>query len=84
MALPAEKDRYTFADVLTWPDDRRAEIINGESVMMAPPSRVHQEIVAELTRQFGNYLEGKRYEVYPAPFAVRLFEKETSRRTWTR
>ena len=44
--------------------------------MMAPPSSVHQEIVAELTRQFGNYLEGKRCKVYPTPFGVRLFERD--------
>lgn len=76
MALPAEKARYTFADCLTWEEKERIEIINGEAVMMAPPSSVHQEIVAELTRQFGNYLEGKRCKVYPAPFGVRLFERD--------
>lgn len=47
--------------------------------MMAPPSRVHQEIVTELTRQIANYLEGKKCKVYPAPFAVRLFEKAEDR-----
>jgi Uma2 family endonuclease len=44
--------------------------------MMAPPSSVHQEILAELTRQIGNFLEGKRCKVYPAPFGVRLFEQD--------
>lgn len=76
MALPAENKRYTFADVLTWDESERIEIINGEAFMMAPPSRAHQEILAELTRQFGNYLEGKRCKVYPAPFGVRLFEQD--------
>ena len=77
MALPAEKERYTFADVLTWPDNERAEIINGEPVMMAPPPyRVHQEISFEISRQIGNYLDGKRCKVYPAPFGVRLFEQD--------
>lgn len=76
MALPAENKRYTFADVLTWDEDDRIEIINGEAFMMAPPSRVHQEISFEIGRQLGNYLEGKRCKVYPAPFGVRLFEKE--------
>ena len=75
MALPAEKERYTFADVLAWEENERAEIIDGEAVMMAPPSSIHQEIAAEVTRQFGNYLEGKRCKVYPAPFGVRLFER---------
>ena len=76
MALPAEKERYTFADVLTWDEDERIEIIDGEAVMMAPPSRIHQKISGEIFRQFANYLEGKKCEVYPAPFGVRLFEKD--------
>ena len=76
MALPAEKERYTFADVLTWPDDERAEIIDGEAVMMAPPTTAHQLISFEIGRQLGNYLEGKKCCAIPAPFAVRLFEKD--------
>ena len=77
MALPAEKERYTFADVLTWEENERAEIINGEAVMMAPPpSRIHQEISGEIFRQLANYLEGKKCRVYHAPFAVRLFEQD--------
>lgn len=76
MALPAEKERYTFTDVLTWEENDRIEIINGEAVMMAPPSRVHQKISGEIFRQIANYLEGKTCEVYPAPFGVRLFEKD--------
>ena len=77
MALPAEKERYTFADVLAWPDDERAELIDGEVVLMAPaPSRVHQGISMELSRQFANYLEGKKCKAYHAPFDVRLFEQD--------
>lgn len=77
MALPAKKDRYTFADCLTWGENERIEIINGETVMMAPaPSRAHQEISGEIFRQLANYLEGKKCKVYHAPFNVRLFEQE--------
>ena len=76
MPLPAPKDRYTFADCLTWGESERIEIINGEAVMMAPPSRVHQEVLMELSAQIHSYLAGKKCRVYPAPFAVRLFEKD--------
>lgn len=77
MALPAEQRRFTFADVLTWDEDERAEIINGEVVMMAPPpTSEHQEISMELSAQLHTYLKGKRCKVYAAPFAVRLFEKD--------
>lgn len=75
MALPAENRRYTFADALTWDESERVEIINGEAFMMAPPSRVHQEISVAITAQLYNYLEGKQCKVYPAPFGVRLFEQ---------
>ena len=76
MPVPAPKDRYTFADCLTWGENERIEIINGEAVMMAPPSRVHQEVLMELSAQIHAYLSGKKCKVYPAPFAVRLFEKD--------
>ena len=76
MALPAAKARYTLADVLTWGEDERIEIINGEAVMMAPPTRAHQKAVMELSGQLYAYLKGKKCEVYPAPFAVRLFEQD--------
>ena len=77
MALPAEKAQYTFADVLTWPDNERAELIDGEAVMMSPPpSSGHQEISGELFAQLHAYLKGKTCKVYAAPFAVRLFEQD--------
>ena len=37
---------------------------------------IRQEILMELSRQLANFLEGKKCKVYPAPFAVRLFEKD--------
>ena len=79
MALPAEKVRYTFADVLLWDGDEHIEIINGEAFMMATPSRIHQEITGELFRQLANFLEGKQCKVYSAPFGVRLFEQDGDR-----
>ena len=56
MALPAAKERYTFADVLTWEENERIEMIEGEAVMMAPPSVGHQRVSIEIFRQFTNYL----------------------------
>ena len=79
MALPAEEPRYTFADALTWGEDERIEIIDGEAVMMAPPLRVHQKISMELSSQIHEFLRGKRGEVFAAPFAVRLFEENGDR-----
>lgn len=75
MAVPQEKARYSFADVLTWDENERIELLDGEPVMMAPPSRIHQEVSGEIFRQLANFLEGKKCKVYAAPFAVRLFEE---------
>ena len=76
MALPAKKERFTFADCLTWEEDERIELINGEAFMMAPPSSRHQRIVMGLSGQLYAYLRGKSCEIFPAPFAVRLFEQD--------
>ena len=76
MALPAENNTFTFADYLTWNEDEHIELIDGEAVMMAPPSTAHQLISGELFRQLANFLEGKKCRAIPAPFAVRLFENE--------
>ena len=76
MAFTAKKIQYTFADVLSWDESEHIEIINGEAFAMAAPSRMHQKISMELSRQLANYLEGKKCEVYPAPFSVRLFEQD--------
>lgn len=76
MPLPAKKERYTFADILTWPEDERVEIIDGEAFMMAGASPRHQEISFQIERQLGDYLEGKRCKLYHAPMDVRLFEQD--------
>jgi len=72
LPFPEEKQSYTYADYLSWPEDVRAEIIEGSLYMKAAPSRIHQKISIELSRQIANYLVGKDCEVYPAPFHVVL------------
>lgn len=79
MAVPKEKERYTFADCLTWDEKDRIEIIDGDAYMMSPPNRAHQRICGELFRQLANFLYDKKCEVYIAPFGVRLFEQEGDR-----
>ena len=37
MELPVEKEYYTFADCLTWPESDRIEIIDDQAYMMSPP-----------------------------------------------
>lgn len=73
MPLP-KQSYYTAEDYWNLPDGQRAELINGQLYAMAPPSRIHQEIVQQLSRVIGNYISDKRGDckVYPAPFAVNL------------
>jgi len=68
--------RYTFADYLTWIDDKRRELINGFVNLMTPaPSRIHQRILGSIHGQIWTYLKGKKCEVYSAPFDVRFPSK---------
>ncbi len=75
MGLAAKKQtkKFTYSDYLSWNDDERWEIINGEAYNMTPaPGTTHQLIISELIRKIGNQLEGKTCKVIPAPFDVRL------------
>ncbi len=72
MPLPKQAIQYSYADYLTWGEDERWEIVDGIPYMHVAPSRAHQAILMELSRQISNYLVGKPCKVYPAPFCVRL------------
>ncbi len=64
--------RYTYADYLTWLDDKRRELFEGFVNLMTAPIRKHQKISFKLTLRIGVFLENKKCEVYVAPFDVRL------------
>lgn len=69
-----KKSNYTIEDIYALPDGERAELIDGDLYMMSPPGRIHQELVYQLGRKIGDYIDSKYGEckVYPAPFAVFL------------
>lgn len=48
MALTQEK-YYTAEDYYNMPEDIQAELLDGEIVYMTSPSRIHQEILMELS-----------------------------------
>jgi len=67
-----EPDRFTYADYLTWPDEERWELIDGEAYDMSPgPEVQHQRIVVRLSTRFAVHLEGKPCQVFVAPLDVR-------------
>ena len=69
-----EVKRYTIEDIMKLPEGQRAELINGRWYDMSAPSRVHQEIVMNLSSALHEYIKsnGGDCKVYPAPFAVFL------------
>ena len=73
MPLPKEH-LHTIEDIYNLPDGQRAELIDGVIYDMAPPGRIHQKIVLELSGTIRYYIKTNSgsCEVYPAPFAVFL------------
>jgi Uma2 family endonuclease len=71
---------YTIEDIYDLPDGERAELIDGKIYDMSSPSRTHQKIVSYVSRAIGNYIESNngKCEVYPSPFAVFLYDDETT------
>ena len=70
----AQNRTYTIDDIYALPDGQRAELIDGQMFMMAPPNTMHQRISYALARKISDYIDGKKgnCEVFLAPFAVFL------------
>ena len=51
MPIPQERT-YTSEDYWNLPEGQRAELIDGKLYAMAPPNRIHQELVMEISLQF--------------------------------
>ena len=73
MALPKEK-LHTTEDIYALPEGQRAELIDGQMYMMAPPNYLHQKIVGELHTAINNFIKSRNgsCETIIAPFAVFL------------
>lgn len=80
MSEPVRKvdESYTYADLLTWPEDQRCELIDGMLYNMTPtPGLYHQEIIGEFHVQFHNYLRHHRpCRVFLPPCDVRLPKRD--------
>lgn len=77
MAL-AKPNIFTEEDYYRLPENVRAELIDGQFYDMSSPSRIHQRILGHLYVTIANYINSKGgpCEVYPAPFAVKLFNDD--------
>ena len=63
---------YTYAEYLLWKFEERVELLKGKLFKMSAPSINHQRVSRKLSTKIDNYLEGKRGEVFSAPFDVVL------------
>lgn len=65
--------RYTYADYLKWNFEERLELIKGRIYKMSPaPTSLHQRVSSRLQGEMYVLLKGKRCQLFPAPFDVRL------------
>ena len=70
MSLP-DNPICTAEDYWNLPEGERAELIDGQLYALASPSRIHQEIIIELTYHFQHYIKSNKgnCKIYAAPFA---------------
>ena len=69
-------EQFTYGDILRSHDEVPMELIDGQVLLMAPPSTRHQWTNMDLGRQFSTFLIGKKCRAFQAPFGVRLFEEK--------
>lgn len=68
-----KRKRYTWDDYLTFPDDKRIEIINGELFDMSPaPHPDHQRVLSELFLALKPHFRGTPCELFLSPVDVKL------------
>ena len=69
-----EYNNYSYADYLTWQMEEVVELIKGRifKKAAAAPKRIHQKVSGEFFLRIGNFLKGKKCQVYSAPFDVRF------------
>ena len=56
--IPKKNKLYTYKDYLTFTDDERIEIIEGEIFNMSPaPARIHQHLVMEVSSEIRSVVQ---------------------------
>lgn len=81
LALKQEiEQKYSYADLLNFPENERYEIIDGNLYLMSAPTVIHQGILGELYRQISNYLLGKKCKVFSSPIDVKLSGKKDDKK----
>lgn len=80
MIQPQPAKNYTYADYLSWDEDLRCEVIDGEMINMTPsPTPKHQDIADEITAEFKMFLRNKECKAFSAPIDVCLFANKQTK-----
>lgn len=71
-AIARKLEDHTLEDIYALPDGQRAELIDGQIYLMAPPNTKHQRLLNNINIEISLYLRKKngKCEVFVAPFAV--------------
>lgn len=76
MALQHERENFTYADYVMLDEDVRYEVIDGQIYNISPsPTPKHQDVITQLSVDFGLYLRGKQCRVFVSPIDVCLSDK---------
>lgn len=69
-----DEHKYTIEDIFALPDGVRAELFDGEMIMMSSPATIHQRIVVRLLVEIANKIRVRdgKCEVFASPGAVFL------------
>ena len=73
--------RYTYADYLTWLDDKRRELIDGFIHLLSAPNSIHARITQLTSLLIGSFVRNNKGKcrIFHAPFDVRLpLDNDTS------
>jgi Uma2 family endonuclease len=64
---------YNYSDYVSWQWPEMVELIRGKIFKMSPaPTSTHQKVSGRLFLTIGNFLKGKKCQLFSAPFDVRL------------
>lgn len=73
-ALQSQPEIITLEQYEALPEEKRAEVFDGQIYYMASASQIHQTILLELSTLLNSYVKSKEggCKVFPAPFDVKL------------
>jgi Uma2 family endonuclease len=69
---------YNYADYLTWYFPERVELIKGKISVLPSTTVIHQRTSGNLIFQLFDYCKSKKYDIFHAPFDVRLYDRKKS------